>query len=110
MAQRESRLSRTIQTELRKQGAFVFKVWGSEYMMAGLPDLIGCYHGLFFAFETKLPEKRSNTSMIQDRVMQKIRQAGGLAQVVCTVQESLNAMIQYERDSRRSRINRDSTD
>ena len=92
MTQRESRLSSTIIAELRRHGAFCFKVWGSEYMMAGLPDIIGCYQGKFFAFETKTPEKRSNTSMIQERVMAKIRQAGGTAQVVCTIREALDAL------------------
>jgi len=93
MSQRESRLSRLIMNELRKQGAFCFKVHGSEFMMAGLPDIIGCYKGRFFAFETKTPDKRSNTTMVQNRVMQKIRDAGGNAQVVCTIEEAVAAMI-----------------
>ena len=79
-------------TQLRKEGAFCFKVWGSEHMMAGLPDIIGCFKGRFFAFETKLPEKRSNTSLIQERIMAKIRAAGGVAQVVCTWQEAVDAL------------------
>ena len=92
MSQRESRLSSQIMVELRKHGAFCFKVWGSEHMMVGLPDIIGCYKGKFFAFETKVPEKRGNTSMVQERVMEKIRLAGGHAQVVCTIQEALDAL------------------
>jgi len=69
-------------------------------MMAGLPDLIGCYRGRFFAFETKMPDKRSNTSVVQERIMQKIRDAGGLSQVVCTEQEACDAMIEHWRNSR----------
>jgi len=92
MTQRESGLSKQIQVALRAEGAFCFKVWGSEYMMAGLPDIIGCYQGRFFAFETKLPEKRKNVSLVQQRVMAKIRTAGGYAQVVCTVMEAVNAL------------------
>jgi len=61
-------------------------------MMAGLPDIIGCFEGKFFAFETKTPDKRSNTSMIQERIMQKIRDAGGLAQVVCSPSEAAAAL------------------
>lgn len=99
MAQRESRLSRKVQQALRAEGAFCFKVWGSEYMMAGLPDVIGCYKGLFFGFETKLPEKRGNTSPIQERIMHKIRIAGGLSQVVCTVEEAVSAMIHHRPSS-----------
>ena len=101
MAQRESRLSRDIMQQLRLQGAFCFKVWGSEHMMAGLPDIIGCYGGRFFAFETKTPDKRNNTSMVQNRIIQKIRDAGGLAQVVCTTTEAVDAMMQHRIKSRR---------
>ena len=92
MSQRESRLSRDIQAALRREGAWCFKVHGSEFMPAGIPDIIGCYKGRFFGFETKLPEKRSNTSVKQDLMMERIRKAGGAAQVVCTVQEAVEAL------------------
>lgn len=88
-SQRESKLSRTIQTHLRANGAFCFKVWGSEHMMAGLPDIIGCFQGKFFAFEVKLPDKREDTSVRQEYVLGLIRKAGGIAQVVCSAKEAL---------------------
>lgn len=91
--QRESKLSRVIMIALREEGAFCNKNHGSEYSMAGLPDISGCFHGMYFGFETKLPESRSNTSAMQERVMQKIRDAGGVAQVVCTADEALKAMV-----------------
>ena len=88
MGQRESRLSRDIMNKvLRPSGVFCFKVWGSEHMMAGLPDIIGCYKGRFIALETKMPDKRNNTSARQDLVMGRIRDAGGVAEVVCGVKE-----------------------
>lgn len=105
MSQRESRLSRDIQRQLRVAGAWCIKIHGSEYMPAGVPDIIGCYRGKFFAFETKLPEKRSNTSVVQERMMEKIRLAGGHAQVVCTIEEALDAMKSLALKSRRSGIN-----
>ena len=40
MSQPEAKLSREIMKTLRLKGYFVFKVHGSEYMMAGLPDII----------------------------------------------------------------------
>lgn len=92
MSQRESRLSRDIQAALRREGAWCVKIHGSEYMPAGIPDILGCYKGKFFGFETKLPEKRSNTSVKQELVMERIRKAGGHAQVVCTVQEAIEAL------------------
>ena len=92
MSQRESNLSRRIMDALRAEGAYCIKIHGSEYMQAGTPDIQGCYRGMFFAFETKLPEKRSNTSAMQDRQMDKIRKAEGVAQVVCTPAEAVLAM------------------
>lgn len=92
MAQRESRRSRDIMNYLRLREAFCFKVWGSEHMMAGLPDIIGCYKGRFFGFEVKHPETRGNTSQVQEFVMAKIRKAGGIAQVVTSEVEALQVL------------------
>lgn len=83
--QGESKLSSNIMKELRKRGAFCFKVHGSVTMMAGLPDIICCYKGHFIGFETKMPAKKDNVSAAQARVHELIRQAGGKAVVVWSV-------------------------
>lgn len=107
MSQRESKLSRNIMNSLRLKGCFCFKVWGSEHMMAGLPDIIGCHKGRFFAFEVKVPENRAGTSAIQEHIMEKIRAAGGISQVVCTLEEACkilglsNESVLASRTSRR---------
>jgi hypothetical protein len=93
--QPESRLQRKIQDKLKaefRSKLFVFKVWGSEHMMAGLPDLIGCYRGYFFGLEVKTPQQRNNTSRRQDYVHDLIRRAGGLAVVVCSPEEAIEAL------------------
>lgn len=87
MAQRESRLSRNIMNALEKEGAFCFKVHGGAMMMAGLPDIICCYQGRFYAFETKM--EKGKPSKIQLFIHTKIRQAGGVVEVVRTVDEAL---------------------
>lgn len=79
-------------TSLRLKGCFCFKVWGSEHMMAGLPDIIGCHQGRFFAFEVKNPDNRSGTSPRQEYVMGLIRAAGGISQVICTLQEACQVL------------------
>lgn len=89
MAQPESRLSRQIMDALRARGHFCFKVHGSEHMMSGLPDIIVCAKGLFIGLETKMPNKRDNTSARQVLVHGQIKHAGGVAQVVCSVQEAV---------------------
>lgn len=87
--QRESKLSRRIANALKEQGHFVFKVHGSEFMMAGLPDLICCARGRFIGLETKNPESRDNVSARQGYVHTLIRRAGGVAEVVTSVDEAL---------------------
>jgi Holliday junction resolvase len=89
MSQRESKISGTILTALRQQGVFCFKVHGSALMMVGLPDIIACVDGKFVAFETKVPEKRGNTSPAQERIHDLIRRAGGVVEVVCGAKEAL---------------------
>lgn len=92
MAQRESRKSRQIMTEIRKRGWFCFKVHGSEFMMAGLPDVIVCAEGYFIALETKHEETRTHTKARQERVMFQITEAGGHAQVATSVGEAIEAI------------------
>lgn len=92
MSQPESRIQRTIQEALRAKGYFCFKVHGSEYMMAGLPDLIVCAEGKFIGLEVKLPSTRNNTSPRQRLVHTQIEHAGGVAQVVCSAAEALEVI------------------
>lgn len=92
MTQPESRLSRKIMDAIRAEGHFCFKVHGSEYMMAGLPDILVCANGLFIGLETKLPKTRSNTSARQDLVHGQIQAAGGTAVVVCSPEEALDVI------------------
>ena len=89
MAQPESKLSRKIMDAIRLQGHFCFKVHGSEFMMAGLPDIIVCAKGYFIGLETKLPGSRGNVSPRQHYVHSQIDNAGGVARVVCSVPEAL---------------------
>lgn len=90
MAQPEARLSRQIMTALRARGAFVFKVWGNEHMLSGLPDIIGCHRGQFIAVETKMPGGK--TSRIQDHVRGKLLRAGAHVIVAQSVAEALRVL------------------
>jgi hypothetical protein len=90
MSQPEARLSRSIMAALKARGAFVFKVWGSEHMMAGLPDIIGCYRGWFIAVETKMPG--NTTSKRQDFVIARLRAAGARVVVAQSVSEALQVL------------------
>jgi Holliday junction resolvase len=91
MAQGESKRSRTIMSDLHdKYGSkvFCFKVHGSQYMMAGLPDIVGVCHGQFFAFETKM--EKGKASKIQRLIHRKIKAAGGVVSVIRSSQEAID--------------------
>lgn len=88
--QPESRLQMAIQKELKKRGAFVFKVHGSETMMAGLPDLVCAYRGFFVAFEVKTPT--GEVSKRQRYVMRQIMGAQGIVTVPRSVADALNVL------------------
>lgn len=92
MSQPEAKLSRKIMEALRAEGYFCFKVHGSEYMMAGLPDIIVCAEGRFIGLETKMPQSRENVSPRQRIVHTQIEHAGGVARVVCSPAEAISVI------------------
>jgi hypothetical protein len=94
MSQPESRLQREIQTAVKRRGAFCFKIHGSEYMMAGLPDLIICYRGRFIGLEVKMPGGR--LSVRQGYVHGRLKAAGATIAVVTSVQAALYVLDQLE--------------
>jgi len=88
----ETRIVAQIKTALKRRGAFYFKVHGSEFMMAGLPDLIVCYRGLFIGMEVKTAE--GVVSDVQAYVHRRIRlrRADGIAVVVHSPAEAMRVL------------------
>lgn len=64
---------------------FAFKEHGGMYSTAGIPDIICCYKGKFVAFEVKT--KKGKLSKLQEVMIERIRQAGGVAFKVTSIQE-----------------------
>lgn len=84
---REASFVKRLLTHLREtHGAFAFKTHGGMFSVAGIPDVIACYHGRFFAFEAKR-QKGGVTTKLQRYIIEKIRDAGGVAEVVTTLEE-----------------------
>lgn len=90
----ESRLQRKIRKELEKEvGGWWVKIHGGPFQAAGIPDLIGCVEGLFFALEVKTPEDTRGASEIQKATMKKIRHKGkGVTCVVESPEEAIEVV------------------
>lgn len=94
----ETKLQRKIQRELKRSfDIFIFKVWGSMFQMAGLPDLICCVAGIFFGLEVKMP--KGKVSEVQKEVMHDIEtKGGGYCVVVTTPKEAVDYITRVLRE------------
>ena len=64
---------------------FAWKEHGGIYGMAGIPDIIACIDGKFYAFEVKTPVGK--TTKLQEATIRKILACGGTVSVVRSVDE-----------------------
>jgi len=94
----ESGLVRAIVIAVKRAwpDSFGWKVHGSPYQIAGLPDLVFCIHGLFIGLEAKhqrpgesLTHALGRATPAQLEKIQQINTAGGTAAVVTTVEGAL---------------------
>lgn len=69
---------------------FFWKEHGGMYGTAGIPDIIACIDGRFYGFEVKTDE--GTPTKLQLATIRKINAAGGIAQVVRSV-EDVKAVI-----------------
>ena len=74
----------------QKPLCFAWKTHGGMYGTAGIPDIIACMDGRFYAFEVKQPGGR--LSRLQDVTLKKIEAAGGVAVMVTSVDEVKKAL------------------
>lgn len=72
----ETKLQKSIQKYLQSKGCYEFKVHGSAYMKAGIPDIICCYKGQFIGIECKVG--RNKMSTLQEYHKELIEDAGGI--------------------------------
>jgi len=79
---------KAITAEIRKylksrDDVWFFKVHGGPMQQAGVPDILVCKAGRFYAFEVKT--RTGKTTVLQDRTILLINEAGGVAEVVRSV-------------------------
>ena len=91
---KESDIVATILRYLRTvPGCFAWKTHGGMYGTAGIPDIIACVQGNFFAFEVKTATGKA--TLLQEATIRKILAAGGTAAVVRSVDEVRAILNRY---------------
>lgn len=78
---------RIIETLEQWPRVWLFKVHGGPYQAAGIPDIIGVIDGRFVGIEVKAPGKTA--TKLQELVIRRIQQAGGIAGVATSVEEAI---------------------
>jgi len=75
-------------------GCFAWKTHGGPYGTAGIPDIIACVNGRFFAFEVKT--ESGKVTPLQEVTIRKILAAGGTAAVVRSADEVRAILIKHD--------------
>ena len=76
----EAAVKKNVVAVLKARGVYYFYPVTGGYGMSGVPDIVCCYKGKFFAIECKAG--KGKTTALQDRELDLIRSAGGVSFVV----------------------------
>ena len=76
----EGKVKAKVKATLDKLGVYYFMPTTGGYGRSGIPDIIGCHNGVFFAVECKA--NGGKTTALQDRELKRISEAGGFALVI----------------------------
>jgi Holliday junction resolvase len=68
-------------------GVVAWKIHQGPYSRAGIPDVLGCQYGEFFAIEMKAPGKEKNVSDLQRNALENVELAGGRAYVMSSLRQ-----------------------
>jgi Holliday junction resolvase len=75
----EKKVKQNVMKQLKELGCYSFYPMTGGYGRSGIPDIVGCYRGMFFAIECKAG---SNTpTKLQLKHIRDINDAGGCAWV-----------------------------
>jgi hypothetical protein len=93
----EGKVKKKVKEYLQSIGAWYYMPVSNGMGRVGCPDILVCYKGLFMAFETKAPGKIKNVTANQQREIDEIKRANGLAHVVDDVEQVKSLLDTYER-------------
>ncbi len=89
----EAAIQRTILKHLNTQ----LHCWAVKFpgvLRRGVPDILGVYHDRFIAFEIKRPGHK--LTFLQRAVIDRIRWAGGRGEVVHSVDEAREILLEID--------------
>ena len=93
----EGKVKKKVKEYLQSIGAWYYMPVSNGMGRVGCPDILVCYKGMFMAFETKAPGKIKNVTANQQREIDEIQRANGLAHVVDDVEQVKSLLDTYER-------------
>ena len=76
----EAKVKRKVVAQLKEMGAYYFYPVTGGYGQSGVPDVVGCYKGIFFGIECKAGSNKPTP--LQEKNLTDIREAGGVAAVI----------------------------
>lgn len=85
-------LKRKVVAMMRKEYPEIWFYKAADQFTSGIPDIVGCASGMFFAIELKF--KKNKLTRIQRHVLGKIDDAGGWAFVCYDAKEVRNCLEQ----------------
>jgi Holliday junction resolvase len=83
MSTPEKKVKKTITDELKAHGVYYFFPATGGYGTSGVPDIVGCYRGMFFAIECKAGDNQPTA--LQENQLRRIKTAGGVS---CVMREA----------------------
>ena len=84
---KEKAVETKIKDYLFEKGIYHFKVHGSKFMPAGIPDIVCCFEGSFLGIEVKRPGAKSEQSAQQKVHERNINKSGGTYLLVDSLEE-----------------------
>ena len=90
----EAKVKKKVVDVLKKGGAYYFFPATGGYGRSGVPDIVGCYRGVFFAIECKAGTNKPTA--LQEAEMHKIKEANG--QVLVVNEDNINDVVILLRD------------
>lgn len=86
---REKYIENEIKSYITEHGGLCYKIHGGDlYQETGIPDILCCWHGLFFGIEVKAPGGRPSAIQLAQGV--RIKKAEGHFLIAKSVQDVID--------------------